>query len=238
MSVYNLIKKGISEFKEEGPVMKTSEKIIHPQYLQIAQDLAARISKGEIAEGSRLYGRSLMSSEYKVSPETIRRALRLLADMKVVDTKPQSGTIVLSQDSARRYLEHFSETTDMRALQEEVKQLLDQFNSLQRKFVKVMEAVTENRNTFAPANDPLPHYEVAVPQDSNLLGRSLVELKFWQSTGGTIVAIRRGPTLILSPGPYAELYAGDVLVLVGSPAAALAAQKLVRGKKRGKPKSK
>ena len=126
----------------------------------------------------------------------------------------------------------------MRALQEEVKQLLDQFNSLQRKFVKVLEAVTENRNTFAPANDPLPHYEVAVPQDSNLLGRSLVELKFWQSTGGTIVAIRRGPTLILSPGPYAELYAGDVLVLVGSPAAALAAQKLVRGKKRGKPKSK
>ena len=208
--------------------MSTSEKIVHPQYLQIAQDLAARISKGELAEGSRLYGRSLMSSEYKVSPETIRRALRLLADMKVVATKPQSGTVVLSRDSARRYLEHFSETTDMRALQEEVKQLLDQFHTLQRKFVKVMEAVAENRNTFAPAHDPLPHYEVAVPEDSALLGRSLIELKFWQSTGGTIVAIRRGPTLILSPGPYAELYAGDVLVLVGTQAAAAAAQKLVR----------
>jgi DNA-binding GntR family transcriptional regulator len=55
-----------------------------PQYLQIAQDLATRISKGKLEEGSTLYGRSVMSSEYNVSPETIRRALRLLADMKVV----------------------------------------------------------------------------------------------------------------------------------------------------------
>ena len=28
-----------------------------------------------------------------VSPETIRRALRLLADMKVVEVKPQSGVV-------------------------------------------------------------------------------------------------------------------------------------------------
>ena len=62
------------------------------------------------------------------------------------------------------------------------------------------------------------------------LGKSIGELQFWQSTGGTIVAIRRGQTVILSPGPYAELYGGDVIILVGSPSAAEAAHRLVTTK--------
>ena len=53
---------------------------------------------------------------------------------------------------------------------------------------------------------------------------------FWQSTGSTIVAIRRGQTVILSPGPYAELYGGDVIVLVGTPEAVQAAHSLVTSK--------
>ena len=44
------------------------------------------------------------------------------------------------------------------------------------------------------------------------------------------MAIRRGQTVILSPGPYAELYGGDVIVLVGTPAAAEAAHHLVSAK--------
>lgn len=76
------------------------QSVVPSQYLQIALDLATRIAKGELAEGSRIYGRSVMASEYNVSPETIRRALRLLADMKVVEVKPQSGAKVLSADSA------------------------------------------------------------------------------------------------------------------------------------------
>ena len=40
----------------------------------------------------------------------------------------------------------------------------------------------------------------------------------------------KGQTVILSPGPYAQLYGGDVIVLVGSPAAAEAAHRLVTEK--------
>ena len=66
--------------------------VVPSQYLQIALDLATRIARGELAEGSRIYGRSVMASEYNVSPETIRRALRLLADMKVVEGEaPERG---------------------------------------------------------------------------------------------------------------------------------------------------
>ena len=77
-----------------------TQTVVPSQYLQIALDIAGRIACGELPEGSRIYGRSVMASEYNVSPETIRRALRLLADMKVVDIQKQSGVQVLSADSA------------------------------------------------------------------------------------------------------------------------------------------
>ena len=96
--------------------------VVPSQYLQIALDLARRIAKGELPEGSRIYGRSVMASEYNVSPETIRRALRLLADMKVVEVKPQSGAIVLSADSARRYIANFEESADIRVLRRQLKE--------------------------------------------------------------------------------------------------------------------
>jgi K+/H+ antiporter YhaU regulatory subunit KhtT len=206
------------------------QSVVPSQYLQIALDLATRIAKGELAEGSRIYGRSVMASEYNVSPETIRRALRLLADMKVVEVKPQSGAKVLSADSARRYIENFEEGADVHAMRAQLKSLLEEYDQLSRRLTETVTALIKSRETFAAAGEPLPNYEVPVPKDSPLIGKSIGALKFWQSTGGTIVAIRRGQTVILSPGPYAELYGGDIIVLVGSPAAAEAAHHLVSAK--------
>ena len=204
--------------------------VVPSQYLQIALDIARRIAKGELPEGQRVYGRSVMASEYNVSPETIRRALRLLSDMKVVEVKPQSGVVVLSADSARRYIENFEESADVRALRQQLKDLLAEYADLSRRLSDTVTALVKSRDTFAASGEPLPNYEVPVPKDSPLIGRSIGELKFWQSTGGTIAAIRRGQTVILSPGPYAQLYGGDVIVLVGSPAAAEAAHRLVTEK--------
>ena len=204
--------------------------VIPAQYLQIALDLASRIASGELPEGTRIYGRSVMASEYSVSPETIRRALRLLADMKVVEVKPQSGAVVLSADNARRYIETFEEDVDVHALQIQLKELLGKYTELNRRMTDVVTALVKSRDTFSAAEGPLPNYEVQVPKNSPLIGKSIGSLKFWQSTGGTIVAIRRGQTVILSPGPYAELYSGDVIILVGSPSAAEAAHRLVTTK--------
>ena len=204
--------------------------VVPSQYLHIALDLARRIARGELPEGSRIYGRSVMASEYNVSPETIRRALRLLADMKVVEVKPQSGAVVLSADSARRYIENFEENSDIRALREQLRELMAEYADLHRRMAETVTALVKSRDTFAAAGEPLPNYEVPVPKDSPLIGKSLGALKFWQSTGATVVAIRRSQTVILSPGPYAELYAGDVLVLVGNSSAAEAAHRLVATK--------
>ena len=213
---------------EVGILMK--ETVVPPQYLQIALDLAGRVARGELPEGSRVYGRSVMASEYSVSPETIRRALRLLADMKVVEVKPQSGAVVLSADSARRYIETLQGAAGPQALQRRMKALLAEEAELHRQLLETASALVKSRDAFSSAHEPFPNYEVPVPQHSPVIGRSIGALKFWQSTGGTIVAIRRGQTVILSPGPYAELYAGDVIVLVGSPAAAEAAFRLIAPK--------
>ena len=203
------------------------ETVAPAQYLRIALDLAGRVARGELPEGSRIYGRSIMASEYNVSPETIRRALRLLADMKVVEVKPQSGAMVLSADSARRYIENFQGDAGSRALGLRLKALLEEEEELHRRITETASALVKSRETFDSAHEPFPNYEVPVPPDSPMIGRSIGALKFWQSTGGTVVAIRRGQRVILSPGPYAELYAGDVIVLVGSPAAAEAAHQFL-----------
>ncbi|HOY89775.1 MAG TPA: GntR family transcriptional regulator, partial [Bacillota bacterium] len=42
------------------------ENVESPIYSQIALDIAIRISKGEIKEGTRLSGRSILAGEYKV----------------------------------------------------------------------------------------------------------------------------------------------------------------------------
>ena len=210
--------------------MSMRQTIVPSQYLQIALDIAQRIAKGEMPEGTRIYGRSVMASEYNVSPETIRRALRLLADMKVVEVKPQSGAVVLSADSARRYIESFEESSDVHALRQQLKDIMEEYADLNRRMRETVAALIKSRDTFAAAGEPLPNYEVTIPEDSPLIGKSLGELKFWQSTGATVVAIRRSQTVILSPGPYAELYAGDTLVLVGSSAAAEAAHRFVTSK--------
>lgn len=199
------------------------------QYLQIAVDVASRVAGGDLREGDRLYGRSVMASEYGVSPETIRRALRLLADMKVIEVKPQSGAVVLSQDNAKRYVEGFSEGAETRSLRQQMKEILGEYEVLNRRLVEVSAALIQSQETYSSATEPLPNYEVPVPSGSPLIGKSIGALKFWQSTGGTIVAIRRKQRVILSPGPYAELYDGDMIILVGPPAAAEAARKLLAG---------
>lgn len=196
------------------------------QYLHIARDLAARIAKGEFPEGGKLFGRSMLASEYRVSPETIRRALRLLADMKVVEIKAQSGASVLSVDNARRYLANFEENVSPQSLRRQFSDILEQYEALHQQMVQFTKALLKNRSHVVEG-EPLPNYEITIPRGSPVIGKSLGELQYWQCTGGTIVAIRRGASTILSPGPYAELYDGDVIILVGPPAAAEASARFV-----------
>ena len=59
---------------KEGGLLMDNEGLT--QYTRIAISLAERIASGQLKEGDKLSGRSKLSPEYNVSPETIRRTLR------------------------------------------------------------------------------------------------------------------------------------------------------------------
>ena len=182
------------------------------QYTRIAISLAERIASGQLKEGDKLSGRSKLSPEYNVSPETIRRTLRLLADMKVVEVKEQSGVYVLSADNARRYLHNFADRTDIRGKQQQLKELLVRQEHLNRQMAALCRDILDETSQTP---DALPNYYCRIPDDWPHSGTTVGALRFWQATGATIVAIRRGLSYIVSPGPYAELYAGDAVIFVG-----------------------
>ena len=195
---------------KEGGLLMDNEGLT--QYTRIAISLAERIASGQLKEGDKLSGRSKLSPEYNVSPETIRRTLRLLADMKVVEVKEQSGVYVLSADNARRYLHNFADQTDIRGKQQQLKELLVRQEHLNRQMAALCRDILDETSQTP---DALPNYYCRIPDDWPHSGTTVGALRFWQATGATIVAIRRGLSYIVSPGPYAELYAGDAVIFVG-----------------------
>lgn len=188
-----------------------------PQYLRIAYFLASRIAEGDFPIGKRLSGRSKLSSEYQVSPETMRRALQILSDMKVVEVKGQSGVYVLSTDNAKRCAQNLEEQLDRREKAAQLRQLLEQHEETGRKILEVCTDVLESETFSTVSEQRLPNYQVRISDDSDKIGRTLASLQFWQATGATIAAIRRGYNTMISPGPDAELYGGDYVIFVGPP---------------------
>jgi K+/H+ antiporter YhaU regulatory subunit KhtT len=203
-----------------------SDRVCPPLYLQIAVDIALRIARGELKENSKIYGRSVMSSEYGVSPETIRRSLKLLSDMKVVEIHEKSGVYILSQENARTYVERFGERMSAHNLQQELKKIMQEQSELQKQTLDIIASIVTQNENFSRSN-PFPNYECVIKDDSQVIGRSMAELRFWQTTTATIIALRREGNIILSPGPYVQFQKGDIIVYVGDRAAVNAVENFV-----------
>jgi len=191
-----------------------SKDAVAPIYSQIALDIALRISRGEINEKTKLYGRSVLASQYGVSPETIRRAMRLLEDMEVVETHESRGSVVISKAKAQEYVDKFSEYNDIRAKQQRLKELLQEQERLCRQIIEAADSIVRINEHFT-ITLPFHIYEETIPATSPLIDKTLEETRFWQKTRATIIALRRGDQIILSPGPYATLMAGDIVMYIG-----------------------
>jgi K+/H+ antiporter YhaU regulatory subunit KhtT len=64
-------------------------------------------------------------------------------------------------------------------LQTELKNIVEQSEEMQHRLTKIVGAVIATKQTFLAAGGPVPTCEVTVPADSHVLGKNLVELKFW-----------------------------------------------------------
>ena len=185
-----------------------------PVYAQIAFDIARKIAAGELAEGAKMSGRSLLSSTYKVSPETIRRSMHLLEDTGIVHAESKVGFIVLSRQEARRYVDRFKTRIDIQDARNEIETLRLERQKIDEKIGQLTDFIARQADRLNSVN-PIYPFEIPITAVSPLVGRMIGESKFWQYTGGTIVAIRRQGVNIYSPGPYALFQADDLLLITG-----------------------
>ncbi len=199
-----------------------------PRYQQIAMDIAARIARNDFEEGQRISGRSVLSSEYAVSPETIRRAINLLEEENVVEVAPNYGVIVGTKVQALAYLDGNASVNDATALKHKLASLMDKRHELDTEINNVIQEIMDISSRFA-SSDPLRRFEYNIDPSSKLVGKSIRSSSFYQITNMTIIAINRRGAMMLSPGPDAVFEAQDVLVVVGHIQDVIKVEMLVQG---------
>ncbi|AIY84880.1 trkA-C domain protein [Clostridium baratii str. Sullivan] len=185
-----------------------------PAYLKIAIDIASRIVNGDFVEGEKLSGRSTLASLYNVSPETIRRSIALLKDMDVVEVAEKSGIKITSKHNANEFLKKFKTKSEFTNIKEEIYNLFNEKKVLEEKLENNIQNLIEFATQLRNVGLVVP-YESLVEPNSIIIGKSLGELNFWHNTGATIVGIKRGEQLFLSPGPYFTINEKDIVVYVG-----------------------
>lgn len=200
-----------------GPEIKGGKKRrdTMAMYAKIALDIANRIASGEMEEGQRLSGRSLVASEYGVSPETIRRAFSLLEEMKVVEVFQNSGVLVKSKENALSYISKHTDRDQIRSMLGRMHELIENHARIEKELYDIHRTLIDSSERFAASN-PFHTYECTINESSKIIHKNLGELNFWHETGATVIAIRRSSSIILSPGPKLLLEANDILVLVGN----------------------
>lgn len=183
-------------------------------YQKIALDIASRIVEKNLKIGEKIYSRSSISSQYKVSPETARRAINILSDLEIVETMKGSGVIIKSYENAVKYVRGFSDKQTIKSL---INEINEGFNN-QKKEIEALkknfDLLTENAQRFQASNPFVP-FEIKITKDSKHLNKSASEINFWQNTNATIVAIKRNNSIILSPGAYALFLEDDIFYFVG-----------------------
>ncbi|SDF20651.1 TrkA C-terminal domain-containing protein [Sporomusa acidovorans] len=183
-------------------------------YRSIALDLAQRIINGEFAISEKISGRSVLASHYTVSPETIRKAIALLKAKNVVSVSQGKEVTVISTENAYMFIDQYKSAESVYSLHQDVEILLHQKRDIDAKLEALLSDIinySDKLRNLTPYNP----VEVEVPESSHIVGHTIAEIRLWQHTGATVVAIRRGTSIIISPGPQAVIQPHDRVVVVG-----------------------
>lgn len=186
---------------------------VNPRYVEIAKDLAKKIEIETIKVDDVLKGRTLLSSEYNVSSETIRKAINILASEHIVRVKHGYGVIVISKENASKFLKKMQETSADNTLVEETNDLIKKRNELNEEISKNI-ALLVKKTSNTSVKD-IEFHELTITDDCWVINQTIGDVYFYNYTEATIVAIKRGDKLIVSPGPDFTFIANDVLIVVG-----------------------
>ncbi|MFC4306693.1 TrkA C-terminal domain-containing protein [Cohnella boryungensis] len=183
-------------------------------YKSIALDIAQRIVSGEIPVNSKISGRSLLAGQYHVSPETIRKAIGLLKEENIVSVSQGKEIIILSSHHAYEYITKNKYLKSVYSLKQNLQQLLQEKQDLDLKLEVLLTEIIETSDRLQNLK-PYNPIELKILPNSHVVGQTIGNLQFWQNTGATIIALRRGTHVSISPGPHVVLREDDIVVVVG-----------------------
>ncbi|RUL53596.1 MULTISPECIES: TrkA C-terminal domain-containing protein [Lysinibacillus] len=186
-----------------------------PKYQKIAADIASRIVEKKYLVGEKIYARSSLASQYGVSAETSRRAIAVLQDLEIVEATKGSGVVIKSYEKAAQFVQQFLEVQSIHQVQieimESIKRQKEELNILQ----ETTERLVSRTERFKSVNPFVP-FQVEVKDDSPYISQSIGSINFWQNTMATVVGIRRGDEIMVSPGPYATFQTNDIIYFIGN----------------------
>ena len=189
-------------------------KVTSPKYQKIAVDLASKIADRSFNVGEKIHARSTLANKYSVSPETARKAISILVDLEIVTAKHGSGFYVNSIENAKEFVAQHRDVQTIQQLKEELVCSVKKQKEELSYFSELLDKLVEQTKRFDSVN-PLNPVTFTLTEHAEHLGTTVGEINLWQSTSATLVAIKHQEELLVSPGPYAKLTAGDTLYLIG-----------------------
>ena len=185
------------------------------KYEKIALDIAYSIVNEEWKTGEMVKGRSTLSGKYSVSPETIRRALKLLEELQVVCVMEKKGILIKSKEAANTFIKEYQSKDRILSLREDIIRLMEEKKEIEKKVLERMDSVIEQAMLLRNIGIIYP-LELKISEKSHLIGKSIGDVRFWDNTGATIIGINRSGHLYLSPGPKLVFYANDIILYVAN----------------------
>lgn len=184
-----------------------------PRYVKIAQDVCGKILTGEYHEGDLLKGRSVLAASYKVSPETVRKALNILEREKVVSSKRGVGVFVDSVLHAQDFANKNKAETQIKNKYANLLKLLEEQKALQE---QIYTAIDDMKDSFSyQTTEAVKFSQVEIPQNSWINGKTVGEVYFYNYTEATIVAVIGNDNIARqSVGSEFVLHSGDKLIFV------------------------
>lgn len=186
-----------------------------PIYRSVALDIARRVINDEFSEGAKFSGRTLLASQYNTSAETIRKAIALLKEEGVANSSQGREVVILSKESAYKFIERYQDVESVYSLRQDLEIILRQKVDLDAKLEGILKDIirySDRLRNLTPYNP----VEVEVTAESHVVGKTVGQIKLWEHTGATVVAIRRGTEITVSPGPSARIEPLDRIVVVGN----------------------
>ncbi|MEK4630243.1 MAG: TrkA C-terminal domain-containing protein [Solibacillus sp.] len=197
--------------------MEKKMHIKRPRYQIIAEDIAAKIVEKKYIVGEKIYARSSLASQYGVSSETARRAIAVLQDLNIVEATKGSGVVIVSYENAAQFVHRLDDVKSVRELQQELNSSIEKQITELHQLQGTLAEMVNRTNRFQSINPFVP-FQIEISETCLFISKNIGEINFWQQTGATIVGIKKGDELVLSPGPYATLSIGDTLYFVGNDA--------------------